>query len=70
MSRSKWKLTTTKNNITQTNARNLTILPEHINKTINIYNGLKYSKLIISKDMVGHKLGEYAGTRKKNNNKK
>ena len=68
MSRSKWKMQpiNIENLTQQTNNRTFTILPAHIDKTIEVYNGLKYIKITITKDMIGHKLGEYAATRSKN----
>jgi small subunit ribosomal protein S19 len=49
--------------------RNSLILKEYIGLTIHIYNGLKYIPILITKDMVDHKFGEYAPTRKKKINK-
>tara|TARA_R110001592_G_scaffold275133_3_gene542162 strand:- start:6182 stop:6337 length:156 start_codon:yes stop_codon:yes gene_type:complete len=40
------------------------ILPSFIGLTISVYNGLKYKKLYITENMVGHKLGEFVFTRK------
>jgi small subunit ribosomal protein S19 len=49
--------------------RNNLILKEYISLTIHIYNGLKYIPILITKDIVDHKFGEYAPTRKKKKNK-
>ena len=67
MSRSKWKMLPLQasNLEIKTKQRNFIILNKHINQTIEVYNGFKYIKVIINKNMVGHKLGEYALTRKK-----
>ena len=74
MSRAKWKgpyikLTTVKKILKVTDSklsdRAATILPNFVGKTLNIHNGFGYIKLIIKKEMVGYKLGEFAPTRKK-----
>jgi len=33
--------------------------------TINVYNGLRFFSIIVSLDMLGHRLGEFSPTRKK-----
>lgn len=69
MSRSKWKLSSkTLNNKTQD--RHFIITTNQINQIVEIYNGMSYNKITITKDMVGHKLGEYSMTRKRHNRKK
>lgn len=53
------------NNIVLFNRSNI-ILPEHLNKNINVYNGKDIFNLKITrKEMVGHKIGEFSFTRKK-----
>jgi small subunit ribosomal protein S19 len=32
---------------------------------INVYNGLRFFNITVSLDMLGHRLGEFAPTRKK-----
>lgn len=44
--------------------RNSTIAPEMIGYTFEVHNGKNFVKVFISDDMVGHKLGEFAPTRK------
>lgn len=44
--------------------RNSTIAPEMIGFTFEVHNGKSFIKVFISDDMVGHKLGEFAPTRK------
>ena len=46
------------------------ILPEFVNSTFSIHNGISFIKIKIVEDMVGHKFGEFASTRKKNIYKK
>ncbi len=44
-------------------ARACTITPEFISRTFMIHNGKQHVKLVVTEDMVGHKLGEFAPTR-------
>jgi len=44
--------------------RNFKITPNLVNQEIFIHNGSSFSSLLISKDMVGHKIGEFFNTRK------
>lgn len=45
-------------------ARSSTILPDFIGLTIAVHNGREHVPVLISDGMVGHKLGEFAVTRK------
>ena len=40
------------------------IKSKHLNSKFLIYNGKDFQKLIVSKDMLGHKFGEFVMTRK------
>ena len=44
-------------------SRDCTIVPEFIGHTFLIHNGRQFTKLFVTEDMVGHKLGEFAPTR-------
>jgi len=44
--------------------KNKIITPMHLNKKFLIYNGKDFQKLIVSKDMLGYKFGEFVMTRK------
>jgi len=48
-----------------TQARSCTVLPNFVGLRFNIHNGKQYIPVTITQDMVGHKLGEFAPTRKK-----
>ena len=48
-----------------TKSRNSTIVPFLINLTIYVYNGKTFSKVKITKQMIGHKLRKFSPTRKK-----
>lgn len=46
--------------------RSNTILPLHLHKTINVYNGKEYFSLKINKEkMTNRKIGEFSFTKKK-----
>jgi small subunit ribosomal protein S19 len=44
-------------------SRRSTIFPEMIGMTIAVHNGRQHVPVIVTEDMVGHKLGEFAATR-------
>ena len=44
-------------------ARSCTVIPEFIGYTFLIHDGRKHVKVLMTEDMVGHKLGEFAATR-------
>jgi small subunit ribosomal protein S19 len=46
-------------------SRRSMILPTHVGKNFQIYTGRKFVGLKVLEDMVGHKFGEFALTRKK-----
>jgi len=45
-------------------SRRSTILPEMVGQTFMVHNGNKFIPVFVSENMVGHKLGEFAPTRK------
>ncbi|KAG8963788.1 mitochondrial ribosomal small subunit component [Tulasnella sp. 419] len=47
-----------------TQARSCTILPNFIGLKFMVHNGKTYTPVSITPEMVGHKLGEFAPTRK------
>lgn len=44
--------------------RACTIAPEMVGFTIAVYNGKQHVPVLVTEDMVGHKLGEFSKTRK------
>jgi small subunit ribosomal protein S19 len=44
-------------------SRRSVILPEMVGLTIAVYNGKQHVPVLVSENMVGHKLGEFALTR-------
>ncbi|MBC6980625.1 MULTISPECIES: 30S ribosomal protein S19 [unclassified Caulobacter] len=49
--------------VIKTWSRRSTILPQFVGLTFGVYNGHKHVPVLISEDMVGMKLGEFAPTR-------
>jgi small subunit ribosomal protein S19 len=50
--------------IVKTWARSSMIAPEMVGFTIGVHNGKAHIPVLISEDMVGHRFGEFAPTRK------
>lgn len=50
--------------IIKTWARDSTVTPEMVGKTIAVHNGKVHVPVFVSENMVGHKLGEFSPTRK------
>lgn len=50
--------------VIKTWSRASTIFPQMIGHTIAVYDGRKHVPVYVTEDMVGHKLGEFAPTRK------
>lgn len=44
-------------------SRRCTIPPEFVGNTFEVHNGKTFTKVFITEDMVGHKLGEFSPTR-------
>lgn len=44
----------------RTQARSATILPNFVGLRFEIHNGKDYVPVVITEDMVGHKLGEFS----------
>ena len=53
-----------KKEVIKTWSRRSTIYPEFIGHTFAVHNGKEFIPVYITEDMVGHKLGEFALTRK------
>ena len=49
--------------VVRTWSRRSTILPEFVGQTIAVHNGKKFIPVYVTKNMVGHKLGEFSPTR-------
>ena len=53
-----------KKEVIKTWSRRSTIFPDFIGHTFAVHNGKEFIPVYITEDMVGHKLGEFALTRK------
>ena len=52
-----------KKSVIKTWSRRSMILPQMVGLTIAVHNGRQHVPVLVNEDMVGHKLGEFAGTR-------
>ena len=53
-----------KKSVIKTWSRRSTIFPDFVGHTFAVHNGKDFIPVYITEDMVGHKLGEFALTRK------
>ena len=53
-----------KKEVIKTWSRRSTIYPDFIGHTFAVHNGKEFIPVYVTEDMVGHKLGEFAATRK------
>lgn len=44
-------------------SRDCTIIPDFIGVTFLVHNGRQHIRVLVTEDMVGHKLGEFSSTR-------
>lgn len=71
MKRSKWKgicvVKTSENTgetfFNLTVPRKTSVIPKFIGKTVKIHNGKKFKEILLTKEMLHHKLGEFFKTR-------
>jgi small subunit ribosomal protein S19 len=49
----------------RTHAREMVIIPEMVGKTISVYTGKEFAPVAVAKEMLGHRLGEFALTRRR-----
>ncbi len=54
---------TARNQVIKTWSRRSTILPQFVGLTFGVYNGHKFVPVLVTENMVGHKLGEFSPTR-------
>lgn len=45
--------------------RNTTLIPSTLNKTFSVHNGVTFLSVTVSEEIIGHKLGEFAQTRRR-----
>lgn len=53
-----------KNRPIRTHDRSLVVVPKMVGRTIGVYNGKEFVKVIVIEEMLGHRLGEFSLTRK------
>ncbi len=77
MSRSKWKgpylhksFLKSEKEILKSWSRSTTIVPAFVGRFFNVYNGQRFVQIKVTNLMIGHKLGEFAHTRKVYTHKK
>jgi small subunit ribosomal protein S19 len=54
---------TGRNEVIKTWSRRSTILPQFVGLTFGVYNGHKFLPVLVTENMIGHKLGEFSPTR-------
>jgi len=67
MRRSKWKAPFLKLNFVKklnVASRSSKILPKFLGSSYYVHNGRNYDEIVVTKDMLGHKFGEFSLTRK------
>ncbi len=52
-----------RNEVIKTWSRRSTILPQFVGMTFGVYNGRKFLPVLVTDQMIGHKLGEFSPTR-------
>jgi small subunit ribosomal protein S19 len=52
-----------RNEVVKTWSRRSTILPDFVGITFGVHNGNKFIPVLVTEEMIGHKLGEFAPTR-------
>ena len=53
-----------KKEVIKTYSRRSTIFPDFVGHTFAVHNGKEFIPVYVTEEMVGHKLGEFAATRK------
>jgi small subunit ribosomal protein S19 len=52
-----------RSDVIKTWSRRSTILPQFVGLTFGVHNGRKHVPVLVSEEMIGHKLGEFAPSR-------
>ena len=55
--------TSSRNEVIKIWSRRSTMLPQFVGLTFGVHNGHKFIPVLVTEDMVGHKLGEFVATR-------
>jgi len=49
----------------KTHSREIIIIPAMVGKTIQVHSGNKFEQVVVTDEMIGHRLGEFVLTRKR-----
>ena len=60
----KCEIKDSKNRPIKTHDRTIVVVPRLLGRTVGVYNGKEFVKVVIVEEMLGHRLGEFAMTRK------
>ncbi len=60
----RWEKYNEKKKLIRTHKRAIVIVPKMVGWTIGVYNGKEFVKVVVNEEMLGHRLGEFAMTRK------
>lgn len=52
-----------RNEVIKTWSRRSTIVPQFVGLTFGVYNGQKFLPVLVTENMIGHKLGEFSPSR-------
>jgi small subunit ribosomal protein S19 len=52
-----------RNEVIKTWSRRSTVIPQFVGTTFGVHNGNKFIPVLVTEEMVGHKLGEFSPTR-------
>ena len=52
-----------RNEVIKTWSRRSTIIPQFVGLTFGVYNGQKFLPVLVTENMIGHKLGEFSPSR-------
>ena len=52
-----------RNDVIKTWSRRSTIMPQFVGLTFGVHNGKKFVPVLVTENMIGHKLGEFSQTR-------
>jgi small subunit ribosomal protein S19 len=52
-----------RNTVIKTWSRRSTVLPQFVGLTFGVHNGKKFIPVLVTEDMIGHKLGEFSPSR-------
>lgn len=60
----RWEKQAAQNKRIRTHLRDLIIVPKLVGLKISVYNGKSFMDILLTKEMIGHRLGEFAMSRR------